>query len=244
MKKAILILLLVPVFVFSAYDILLTAPDVEGYQTDMHTALTGFTGDFDSVVWWNMYPSNQPVLADIQGYDAVVTWSNYGYPDNNAWGDTLADYVDGGGVVVACTFGYYVSGYVIGGDFVTSDYSPLLSEGNNYVTNYDLELSSPDMPGHPILDSVSSLNCGYIDYVSLAGWGNLVTHWQTINEEAVAYNDNMNIVSITAYPGQAGSVYDWTGDYPQLIRNAIVWMIGQQNTIQSTSLGNIKTMFE
>jgi hypothetical protein len=146
--------------------------------------------------------------------------------------------------VIACTFAYYVGDLVLGGRFITSGYSPLLSEGNNYYANYDLELSSPDMPGHPILDNVTALNCGYIDYVSLAGWGNLVTHWQTIDEEAVAYNDDMNIVSISAYPGQAGYPQDWTGDYPQLIRNAIVWMIGQQSSIHSTSLGNIKAMFE
>jgi len=56
-------------------------------------------------------------------------------------------------------------------------------------------------------------------YPNSETWGNLVTHWQGDNEEVAAYCDNMNIVSITAYPGHMGLSRDWTGDYPQMMSN-------------------------
>jgi len=39
-------------------------------------------------------------LADIQGYDSVLVYSDTGYADPAALGDVLADYVDAGGPAV------------------------------------------------------------------------------------------------------------------------------------------------
>lgn len=244
MKKVILVLLLIPVFLFAGYDIVFVGPDSNGGEyTDIITGLAGFAGDFDTVDLWDLIATGTPVLGDIQGYDAVVACSESGLPDPVALGDVLADYVDGGGVLVLCTFAY--GGNIeITGRIMTTGYSPLLLNSNpGHYSWDDLDLADPDEPGSPLLDSVSSLGCGYRDDVYLAGWGNLVAHWDGDNDEAVAYNDAHSVVSISAFPGHVSGGYDWTGDYPQLIRNSIMWMLPPVS-IQSTSLGSIKVIFE
>jgi hypothetical protein len=48
-----------------------------------------------------------PTLAQLQAYNVVVPFSNSGFLDATTLGNNLADYVDGGGVVVQYGFSHY-----------------------------------------------------------------------------------------------------------------------------------------
>src|SRR5690349_15806099 len=45
-----------------------------------------------------------PTLAQLQQYTVVVPMSNFPFADSTTLGNNLADYLDGGGIVVAQTF--------------------------------------------------------------------------------------------------------------------------------------------
>jgi hypothetical protein len=235
--------LLSAAMVFGGLTVLMAGSDNDGYQTMIVTGLSGFS-DFDSVDWWNIWNIGQPVLSDLTAYDCVVTWSNYPFPDPTAWGNTLADYVDGGGKVILCPFCWNTTTWGIGGDILTSGYSPFTGNSGDWFSGANWELTTPDIPGHYFLTNVNTVACGYRDYVDLAAWGVLVTHYIGDNEEALAVNTNNSVAAIDAYPGQSGSPgYDWTGDLPQCMRNVIVYMCTPTN-IQPTSLGAVKAMFK
>lgn len=234
--------------IYAGLNVLLTAPEVEGTQTDMVSGLSAFSSDFDSVVWWNMQTSGQPTLSDIEAYDCVVTWSDYQFPYAVVWGNTLADYVDGGGKVILCPFCWSLyENYYIEGRIITDGYSPLLGHAGDWYTQDYWELTNPDKPSNPCLDSVTSLSCGWQDIVDLASWGHLITHYQDDYEEAIAYNIYHSVAGINANPCQLNidgyEECDWTGDYPQAMRNTIVWLCSYTK-IQPTSLGELKARFK
>jgi hypothetical protein len=241
--KKITMLVLITLFASTSYaglDVLMAASDVEGFQINIINGLLGFS-DFDSVDWWNMSTLGTPSLSDIEGYDCVVTWSDDSWPDATAWGNTLADYVDGGGTVVLAVFSFQ-QGIDIQGRIITSGYSPMLTNDSDHYSNDTIDLANPDEPGHPFLDGLTSVGCGYRDYVYITSWGHLVAHF-TDGEEALAYNDAHNVSGVNIFPGCAGYGLDWFGDFPQLLRNVIVWM-NPTTDIQPTSLGTLKAMYQ
>ena len=70
--------------------------------------------------------SGTPTLALMQQYSIVVTFSNATYANSTLLGNNLADYLDGGGVVVAVTYAF-VSGstnFSIRGRWLSGGYSP------------------------------------------------------------------------------------------------------------------------
>jgi hypothetical protein len=246
MRKILILTSIILIYsnvVYAGLNVLLTAPTDEGYQTDILNGLSDFPDDFDSVVWWNMYPSNQPTLSDIETYDCVVTWPDYSFPDAANWGDTLADYVDGGGKVILCASCWF-PGLNIDGRILSDGYSPFLVGSGNWWTNADWDVDNPDEPGNPCLENINSLTCGFRDSsIPLASWGHLVTHYQDDYENALAYNDNHTVAGINANPCRYGLEWDWTGDYPQAMRNTIVWLCSFTR-IQPTSLGELKARFK
>jgi len=244
MRKILILTSIILIYsnaIYAGLNVLLTAPEDEGTQSVMVNGLSVFP-DFDSVDWWNMYPSNQPTLSDIETYDCVVTWSDYAFPDAGAWGDTLADYVDSGGKVILCPF-CWNTGWAIAGRILTDGYSPFLGNTGDWYTNEDWELANPDEPGNPCLENVNSLNSGFRDFIELASWGHLVTHYKEDNEKALGYNDDHSVAGINAIPSILGYEPDWTGDYPQAMRNTIVWLCSFTK-IQPTSLGELKAKFK
>jgi hypothetical protein len=56
-----------------------------------------------------------------------MTWANYAYYDRVGYGDVLAQYVDGGGLVVLGAFVTYCFGNSLGGMIMTPAYSPVVS---------------------------------------------------------------------------------------------------------------------
>ena len=73
-----------------------------------------------------------PTLGQLQQYQIVVPYSNFPFLDPDTLGNNLADYVDGGGVVVQYGFSHYGPGQPFGvnGRWVSGNYNPY-----NYSTN-------------------------------------------------------------------------------------------------------------
>ncbi len=80
-------------------------PDSNTRFTDVRDKLLG-TGLFNTVAIFNAtrFGPGTPTLAYLQGFDAVIVWSNDSFADAVALGNVLADYVDAGGGVVVCVF--------------------------------------------------------------------------------------------------------------------------------------------
>ncbi len=87
-----------------------------------------------------------PTLAQLQQYQIVVPFSNFPLLDPDTLGNNLADYVDGGGVVVQYGFSHYGPGqpYGFNGRWVSGNYNPY-----SYTTTYPVQLHSRWAPLTP-----------------------------------------------------------------------------------------------
>ena len=67
-----------------------------------------------------------PTLGQLQQYEIVVPFSNSPFLDGDTLGNNLADYVDGGGIVVQYGFAHNGPGepFGINGRWVTDGYNP------------------------------------------------------------------------------------------------------------------------
>ena len=126
-------------------------------------------GRFDSVDIINttrFAGGGTPSLDTLQGYDAVLTWSNDSHDDSVSLGNVLADYVDGGGGVVVAVFGntspnparqllgrWDTGGYEIipqGGGHVEGPASPPSpGQQGGFVV-----MADPLVPDHPLFDGI------------------------------------------------------------------------------------------
>jgi hypothetical protein len=67
-----------------------------------------------------------PDVAMLSGYDMVIVWGNYAFADAVAYGDNLADYVDGGGKVVLGQWCYHTTQVNwLEGRIMTAAYCPI-----------------------------------------------------------------------------------------------------------------------
>lgn len=159
-----------------------------------------------------------PVLADIEGYDVVLTWNNFLYNDPVAIGDLLADYMDLGKGVIPIEFAYYSFGG-LQGRFM-AEYSPFSHGSNTYV---DVSLGTYDAD-HPLMADVSAVTEFFPVDVSLTGVGTCVAWWDN-DWPFVAYNHvNNRAVGINGYVG--GLYREWTGDMLQVILNSVLFVTG------------------
>ena len=141
--------------------------------------------------------SGTPDLALLQQYDIVYAFSNNAWNNAVAMGDVLADYEDGGGVVVVSTFAWdNRGGWLLAGRWVTGGYSPL-----SIVLMTDKIANITD-PGHPLMQGVSSLGAHFRNGVTLTAGAASVAVW-TDGPPAVAYktNNGHTAAGINAYLG-------------------------------------------
>jgi len=162
--------------------------------------------------------SGVPTLDLLLDYDAVMVWSNYYFYDPVALGDVIADYIDAGGGVVAtsgCWAGY---DWELKGRFKTGGYSPFVSTGDYLWYSWaDLGWYNSE---HPIMMGVTSISGYYRGIVDTAEGAELIAEWED-GEQFVAVKSN--VVGIALLPGYYGS-NDWTGDFPTLVHNSLVWV--------------------
>jgi hypothetical protein len=194
------------------FDVLLLLADAD--QPFFHAELQayediGAVGYFDARI-------DPPTLAELERYDAVVTWPNAAYADMVATGDTLAAYVDGGGAVVCAAWCWYLNGNHLDGAIMGPTYNPFTGLGSNYY--FAAALGWYD-PGHPIMDGVTALTDEYRDSVDINPGADSVAKWDD-GEWLVATMGT--VVGVNANPGDYGS---YTGDMIPLYHNAILWAI-------------------
>jgi|SRR6478736_4596614 len=154
-----------------------------------------------------------PLLSLLQEYDVVIVYSSTDYASATNLGNTLANYVDGGGVVVPIAFdGTSTSvNRTLGGRWITDEYRPWLPGptvdfGNRSLGAYDAT--------HPIFQGVTSLSAWYrISDLTPAPGATLLASWDT-GAPLVAVKDR--VVGINARLGSE----EWSGDFAKLIVNA------------------------
>jgi hypothetical protein len=165
-----------------------------------------------------------PTLAQLQNYNIVVPFSNSPFSDGATLGDRLADYVDGGGIVVQYGFSHYgpAQPYGINGRWVTGNYNPY-----NYSTN--LVLSTPFTLGsfnaeHPLMAGVTTLNSNFQNVVTLAAGSTQVAAASDGNS-LVAFrpvSGGHTTVGVTAYVGADSTQ---SGGWGKVVINAGKWLL-------------------
>jgi len=188
------------------YDVLIVAADAATYFSDELQAFRNI-GDVEYFNARNATPS----LSDLEGYDAVVVWSNSHFADAAALGDVLADYLDEGGGVVLQQF-CFGTGWNIEGRLM-SEYCPFTTGAISYA---DKDLGGYD-PGHPLMAGVSSLTDLYASAVALQNDPILVASY-TDGTPLAAYNPSNKLVALNTYVGDSR---EFSGDVVQLSYNAI-----------------------
>jgi hypothetical protein len=161
-----------------------------------------------------------PTLAELQAYDVVLTWSNYFYLDATAMGNVLADYIDVGGKVSNLNFSMIPwVGYGLAGRFVTENYTAMW--GTNYA--YSAQCLGTYNAGHPIMAGVTDVCESFRETGTYLTPGSTeVARWAD-NELFVAVKDNATVATISGYVGDS---FVWTGQMPDVVHNAILWLAG------------------
>ncbi len=170
--------------------------------------------------------SGTPTLGQLQQYQIVVPLSNIassGFQDATTLGNNLADYVDGGGVVVQHGFTFYGPfPQAINGRWVTGNYNPY-----NYSTNFlDFGFTLGTFnAGHPLMAGVTTLHAGFAENLTLAAGATEVAQ-TNVATSLVAFQSvsgGHTTVGVTAYLGATSS---GSGDWGKVIANAGRWLIG------------------
>lgn len=172
--------------------------------------------------------SGTPTVSQLQQCDIVVVYSNTPFQDSVTLGNNLADYVDGGGVVVQQAFAYYDllelgDPHGINGRWWSGGYN--LFHCLNAVCGF---LDDPFSLGahvaeHPLMAGVTALNGDRTNITNLEAGATTVA-WMNTNPELVAYravSGHHATVGNTQYIG-----FDavQSGDWGRMIVNAGRWL--------------------
>jgi N-acetylneuraminic acid mutarotase len=162
-----------------------------------------------------------PTLAQLQAYKIVVPFSNTPFSDATTLGNNLADYVDGGGIVVQHGFSFYgpAQPYGVNGRWVTGNYNPYDYSTNLVSSAFTLGTFNA---GHPLMAGVTTLNSNYQNVVTPAAGATQVAAASNGNS-LVAYRPvgTHTTVGVTAYVGTASTQ---SGDWGKVIVNAARWL--------------------
>ena len=159
-----------------------------------------------------------PSLGTLLGYDCVILMNDYQYKDRWALGDALADYVDGGGGVVL-THGTFAGYYAVAGRFGSQGYYPF-----NLATRYlaQADLGTYDH-GHPIMAGVTNAHTDSPAEVTLATGAAWVASWSTGIPFVATKGEHVVGANVSV---RDLDHYEWTGNIPRLIHNAVFWASG------------------
>lgn len=170
-----------------------------------------------------------PSAAQLAPYDLVVSIGDSTAFDNEAWGNALAAYVDGGGVVVSTTYDTWDGGGAPTGRWETGGYAPfLLGDNDNELTTLgSFDAASPLMRGVAPGSLETELNTTN----TLAPGATLVASWAD-GRPAVAFKGR--VVNISAYIGDGyGEV--WNGNFGQIVVNAVRTLGKQRLTVANSN---------
>ena len=172
-----------------------------------------------------------PTLSDLRKYQSVLVYSDssgFGTNTTNI-GNSLADYIDLGGGVDIGTFAFYTSGNLsIQGRLATNGYLPFTTGNQNVGTDL---LLVKDLPTHPILAGVNSLDGGLASYhnspIGIAAGATLVGHWSN-SQPLIGTKDFAlgRTVGLNFYPPSSDARNDfWLAgtDGGRIMANALLW---------------------
>jgi len=162
-----------------------------------------------------------PTLGQLQQYEIVVPFSDTQFLDGNTLGNNLADYVDGGGIVVQYGFAHAGPGDPAGinGRWLTDGYNPYDYSENLETNPFSLGAFNA---GHPLMVGVATLNSDFANVVTPNAAATEVAQ-NSLGESLVAYRpvDTHTTVGVTAYGGSAAIQ---SGDWGKVIVNAGNWL--------------------
>jgi hypothetical protein len=162
-----------------------------------------------------------PTLGQLQQYDIVVPFSDLAFFDADTLGSNLADYVDGGGIVVQYGFAHAGPGDPAGinGRWLTDGYNPYDYSENLETNPFSLGAFNA---GHPLMVGVATLNSDFANVVTPNAAATEVAQ-NSLGESLVAYRpvDTHTTVGVTAY---VGTVAIQSGDWGKVIVNAGNWL--------------------
>jgi hypothetical protein len=185
--------------------------DDPAYRQDISDWCSGATVDYYDA------RNSTPSVAELSEYGAVHVWANYAFADPVAYGDNLADYVDGGGVVVLGAFCTYTTGNSLAGRIMTDAYCPVYSpSGGNHFTASDY---ADDGVGF-LYDGITDFGATYRDYLSLQGEGYQDGSFVD-NEIAGALGHGDQVIYCNGSGGSpvrgTGQIAEWVGNGCQVV---------------------------
>ncbi len=219
-------------------SIALLGADYPEWVSDVQSKLEG-TGQFSSVTPVDVMFST-PTLAELEAYDAVLVWSDYGFADTTTLGNNLADYVDDGHGVVVSVFANTDYGN-LGGRWASGGYDAMqLPAGAIYS---EATLGSIAQPGHPILAGVASFDGGSASFRSNGGLTpgtSLVANWS--DGTPLVVEKSSRDIGLNMFPPSSDAYYEgWlTGTQGAvLMANALSYVSGFSAGAVSPANGDV-----
>ncbi|MFA5685006.1 MAG: S8 family serine peptidase [Lysobacteraceae bacterium] len=200
-------------------------------------APVGLTALLDAMPELNatLFPAaNLPSInaAALSPYDVVLVanntkWLDVGNVSPVVVGNALADYVDGGGKVVLANFAHDNAGWELGGRLITGGYSPFNTATADLSGT--VSLGTILEPDHPIIAGITTLGASgtvSTQAITVKATATRIANWSN-SQPLVAVNGDASVVAINLLAGDLGSgSFSWTGQVPELIRNAVVDLSG------------------
>jgi cell division septation protein DedD len=163
-----------------------------------------------------------PTLGQLQQYDIVVPFGNTMFFDSRTLGSNLADYVDGGGIVVQYGFSHAGPGDPAGinGRWLRDGYNPYDYSENLETNPFSLGAFEA---GHPLMAGVTALNSIFANIVTPNPAATEVAQ-NNLGESLVAFRPvgTQTTVGVTAYVGSAAIQ---SGDWGKVVVNAGNWLL-------------------
>jgi hypothetical protein len=187
------------------------------------------TGIFNTVDIINV-TSSTPTLAELRGYDAILSWSNLSAADGDAWGNVMADYIDNGGGVVVASFANYSStvGRYLGGRWETGGYEVIVSKSGS--GSGPATLGVVHEPNHPVMAGISSFDGGPASFkpagTVLTPGSTLIAEWSD-GKVLVAEGASSQRIDLGLYPPSSDcSSTSWVSstDGALLLANALAYV--------------------
>lgn len=192
------------------------------------------TGKFGKAALYNIYVDGTPTVAELDYYDAVLVFTDYGAQDDILLGDNLAAYIDNGGGVVNAVFS--TASVPIAGAFNTSTYQVMVPSGNQ-TDGTTLYLGTVYNDCHPIIKGITNLNGGSASFISpsvtLAAGATMLADWDN-GVGLVAYKTNVGVnnarrADLNFFPPSSDSrsdLWDASTQGGDLMANALYWVAG------------------
>ncbi len=184
--------------------------DDPSYRAEISAAAGGATVDYFDASF------STPRAVILVNYDAVHTWANFGYHNNEIFGDRLASAADMGRHIVLGAFCTYTSGNFLAGNIMEVGYCPVDSPSG---TNHFSDATDTGPFSTCITSGVGSLTAFYRDFLVTQGTGVAESTFDSDNEISVAYRPSTGAGNVIYANGSGGSplFFGSYNDWPDVI---------------------------